>query len=215
MTPTGRLITFEGGEGAGKSTQLAHLATRLRQAGCAVLTTREPGGTPGAEAIRELLIQGGPDRWAPLCETLLVQAARYDHVDRVIGPALAAGKSVLCDRFSDSTRVYQGVAGAVGLELVDRLHRTIFGDLAPDLTLILDLPAAVGLARRRAGRSDNRFERKPLAYHERVREGFLALARAEPARCLVVDANRAEAAVGESIRVAVGRRFGLDLTAGG
>jgi dTMP kinase len=133
----------------------------------------------------------------------------------VIGPALAAGKSVLCDRFSDSTRVYQGVAGAVGLELVDRLHRTIFGDLAPDLTLILDLPAAVGLARRRAGRSDNRFERKPLAYHERVREGFLALARAEPARCLVVDANRAEAAVGESIRVAVGRRFGLDLTAGG
>jgi dTMP kinase len=214
MTPAGRLITLEGGEGAGKSTQLTHLATRLTAAGGEVVTTREPGGTPGAEAVRELLIRGGPDRWTPMSETLLVQAARHDHVARVIGPALAAGKWVLCDRFSDSTRVYQGIAGELGLDLIDRLHRTIFGDLAPDLTLILDLPVATGLARRHAARSGNRFEHKALAYHERVRAGFLALARAEPGRCVVIDASRSQSAVADSIRVAVGRHFGLELNAG-
>jgi dTMP kinase len=214
MTPAGRLITLEGGEGAGKSTQLAHLAAGLKEAGCAVVTTREPGGTPGAEAVRELLIRGGPDRWAPMSETLLLLAARRDHVDRVVGPALAAGQWVLCDRFSDSTRVYQGIAGELGLDLVDRLHRTVFGDLAPALTLILDLPAAVGLARRQAGRSGNRFEHKALAYHERVRAGFLAIARAEPERCVVIDATRSESAVAGSVRVAVSRRFGLELDAG-
>ena len=215
MTPIGRLITLEGGEGAGKSTQIAHLAACLRSAGRAVVTTREPGGTPGAEAVRELLIRGGADRWGALTETLLVLAARRDHVDRVIGPALAAGQWVLCDRFSDSTRVYQGVAGELGLELIDRLHQTIFGELAPDLTLILDLPVAIGLARREAGPSGNRFERKAVAYHERVRAGFLAIARAEPARCVVIDADRPESAVADSIRGAVGRRFGLGLCAAG
>ena len=215
MTPTGRLITLEGGEGAGKSTQIAHLAACLRSAGRAVVTTREPGGTPGAEAVRELLIRGGADRWGALTETLLVLAARRDHVDRVIGPALAAGQWVLCDRFSDSTRVYQGVAGELGLELIDRLHQTIFGELAPDLTLILDVPVAIGLARRDAGRSGNRFERKAVAYHERVRAGFLAIARAEPARCVVIDADRPESAVADSVRGAVGRRFGLELCAAG
>jgi len=215
MTPTGRLITLEGGEGAGKSTQIAHLAACLRSAGRAVVTTREPGGTPGAEAVRELLIRGGADRWGALTETLLVLAARRDHVDRVIGPALAAGQWVLCDRFSDSTRVYQGVAGELGLELIDRLHQTIFGELAPDLTLILDLPVAIGLARREAGPSGNRFERKAVAYHERVRAGFLAIARAEPARCVVIDADRPESAVADSVRGAVGRRFGLELCAAG
>jgi len=214
MTPAGQLITLEGGEGAGKSTQLAHLARRLTDAGCALVTTREPGGTPGAEAVRELLIRGGPERWSPTSETLLLLAARRDHVDRVIGPALAAGRWVLCDRFSDSTRVYQGIAGELGLELVDRLHRTIFGDLAPDLTLILDLPATTGLARRRAGPAGNRFEQKALAYHERVRAGFLAIARAEPDRCVVIDATRPESAVADSVCAAVGRRFGLELKPG-
>jgi dTMP kinase len=210
MTPHGRLITLEGGEGAGKSTQLARLAARLKDAGRALVTTREPGGTPGAEAVRELLIRGGPDRWAPISETLLLLAARRDHVDRVIGPALAAGQWVLCDRFSDSTRVYQGIAGELGLELVDRLHQTVFGDLTPDLTLILDVPATTGLARRQAGRSGNRFEDKALAYHERVRAGFLAIARAEPDRCVVIDGTRPEGAVADSISLAVGRRFGLE-----
>jgi dTMP kinase len=215
MTPAGRLITLEGGEGAGKSTQLAHLAARLREAGCAVVATREPGGTAGAEAVRELLIRGGPERWAPMSETLLLLAARRDHVDRVIAPALAAGRWVLCDRFSDSTRVYQGIAGELGLDVVDRLHRTIFGDLAPDLTLILDVPPTVGLARRRAERSGNRFEDKALAYHEGVRAGFLAIARAEPDRCAVIDATRPESAVADSVRTTVARRFGLELNAGG
>jgi len=214
MTAAGRLITLEGGEGAGKSTQLAHLAARLQDAGCAVVTTREPGGTPGAEAVRELLIRGGPDRWTPMSETLLLLAARRDHVDRVIAPALAAGQWVLCDRFNDSTRVYQGIAGELGLDLVDHLHRTIFGELAPALTLILDVPPTVGLARRQAGRSGNRFEDKALAYHERVRAGFLAIARLEPERCVVIDATCSESAVADSVRLAVGRRFGLELHAG-
>jgi dTMP kinase len=214
MTAAGRLITFEGGEGAGKSTQLARLAAALRGAGCPLVTTREPGGTPGAEAVRELLIGGGPERWTPLSETLLVQAARHDHVTRVIAPALAAGRWVLCDRFSDSTRVYQGIAGELGLALIDRLHHTIFGDLLPDLTLILDVPVVIGLARRQAARSGNRFEHKPESYHERVREGFLALARAEPDRCIVIDAMQAENAVANAVRAAVSRRFGLALAGG-
>jgi dTMP kinase len=214
MTPAGRLITFEGGEGAGKSTQLARLAAALRAAGGTVVTTREPGGTPAAEAVRALLIGGGPERWTPMSETLLVQAARHDHVARLIAPALAAGQWVLCDRFSDSTRVYQGIAGELGLDLIDRLHRAVFGDLLPDLTLILDLPAAAGLARRQAAQSGNRFEQKPRAYHERVRAGFLAIARAEPARCVLIDADRPEDAVADSVRAAVSLRFDLALTGG-
>jgi dTMP kinase len=209
-----RLITFEGGEGAGKSTQLARLAARLEDAGLAVVMTREPGGTPGAEEIRKLLVEGGPARWAPMSETMLVQAARYDHVARVIAPALAAGEWVLCDRFSDSTRVYQGIAGALGLELIDRLHHTIFGDFWPDLTLILDVPVAIGLARRHGG-AESRFEHKAVDYHERVREGYLAIARAEPARCIVLDATRPEDEVGAGIEAAVAQRFALDLAGTG
>ena len=214
MTPGGRLITFEGGEGAGKSTQLKHLAASLKARGGAVVTTREPGGTAAAEAVRALLLGGAPDRWTPMSETLLVQAARYDHVVRVIAPALAAGEWVLCDRFSDSTRVYQGIAGELGLDLIDLLHRAIFGDLAPDLTLILDLPVAIGLARRHAAQAGDRFEHKPAAYHERVRDGFLAVARAEPARCVVIDAAGSEGEVAARVRAAVSQRFGLALCGG-
>jgi dTMP kinase len=211
MTSRGRLITFEGGEGAGKSTQIAHLQRALRTAGLDVIATREPGGTPGAEAIRALLVDGAPSRWSPLAETLLLLAARQDHIARVIEPALAAGRWVLCDRFIDSTRIYQGVAGALGLPLIDQLHRLIFGEFRPDLTLILDLPAPTGLARRRAGAGANRFERMDPAYHERVREGFLAIARAEPERCKVIDAAPSEAVVASRVRAAVQERFGIDL----
>ena len=215
MTPRGRLITFEGGEGAGKSTQVARLAAALTGRGLTVVETREPGGTPGAEAIRSLLVDGPPARWSPLTETLLLLAARHDHVRRVIEPALSAGDWVLCDRFSDSTRVYQGIAGAVGLGLVDQLHRTVLGDLAPDLTLVLDLPAPVGLARRRASAGANRFEQMAAAYHERVREGFLAIAQAAPERCVVIDASPSAEVVAGRVRAAVQARLGVDLSGAG
>jgi dTMP kinase len=213
MTRPGRLITFEGGEGAGKSTQIEHLAVALRAAKVDVLATREPGGTPGAELIRRLLVEGPPDRWLPLTEALLLQAARHDHVVRRIAPALAAGRWVLCDRFMDSTRVYQGVAGGVGEAVIDRLHATVFGELRPDLTVILDVPVATGRDRRRGAAGGQRFEQMADAFHERVRAGFLALARTEPERCALVDATRPIEAVAADVRALVGRRFGLPLAA--
>ena len=211
MTQPGRLITFEGGEGAGKSTQIEHLAAALGAAKIDVLMTREPGGTPGAELIRKLLVEGSPDRWLPLTEALLLHAARHDHVVRRIAPALATGRWVLCDRFMNSTRVYQGVAGGVGEATIDGLHATVFGNLRPDLTVILDVPVATGLGRRRRASGGQRFEQMTNAFHERVRDGFLALARAEPERCALVDATRPIEAVAADVRELVGRRFGLDL----
>lgn len=207
----GRLITFEGGEGAGKSTQIERLAATLRGAGVDVVTTREPGGTPGAEAIRRLLVEGAPGRWAPVTEVLLHMAARHDHVEQTIRPALAAGRFVLCDRFADSTRVYQGVAGGAGLALVDRLHHLIFGDLEPDLTLILDVPVAIGLARRRKARDGGRYEGMGVDFHERVREGFLDLGRRAAGRCVVIDAAREVDAVARTVAESVGARFGIAL----
>ena len=211
MRRPGRLITFEGGEGAGKSTQIGHLAAALRAAKIDALVTREPGGTPGAELIRQLLVEGPPDRWLPLTEALLLHAARHDHVVRRIAPGLAAGCWVLCDRFMDSTRVYQGVAGGVGEAVIERLHATVFGDLRPDLTVILDVPVDIGLARRRGASGDQRFEQMTDEFHERVREGFLALARAEPERCVLIDAARPIEAIAAEVRNLVARRFGLDL----
>ena len=210
MTLPGRLVTFEGGEGAGKSTQIERLAATLRAAGLDPLVTREPGGTAGAEQIRRLLVEGAPDRWLPLGETLLLLAARYDHVARRIAPALADGRWVLCDRFMDSTRVYQGVAGGVGEETIDRLHAIVLGDLRPDLTVILDVPVGTGLGRRQEAVGRQRYERMSSAFHERVRSGFLALARAQPERCVVVDATRAADTVADEIRALVVRRFGVD-----
>jgi dTMP kinase len=208
-SPRGRLITFEGGEGAGKSTQIDRLATRLRACGIEVVATREPGGTPGAEAIRSLLVGGAVDRWTPLGETFLHIAARIDHVARVIRPALARSAWVLADRFLDSTRVYQGVAGKVGLDTVDRLHEVALGSLRPDLTLLLDLPVAVGLNRRRGVATDDRYERMGTRFHDQVRKGFLELAAAEPARFRVIDAGRGVAEVEASIRAVVAERFEL------
>lgn len=213
MRRGGRLITFEGGEGAGKSTQARRLAATLARAGIDVLTTREPGGTPGAEAIRQLLVSGPTERWSPLTEALLHVAARHDHVVRQIRPALTAGTYVLCDRFADSTRVYQGLAGGVGLDLVDRLHALIFGDLEPDLTLILDLPVEQGLARHTSASGQDRYERMGRAFHEAVRAGFLELARRAPDRCVVTDAAGSEDAVATAIAGTVAARFGLELGA--
>ena len=211
MTRSGRLITFEGGEGAGKTTQIERLAGALRDAGIDALVTREPGGTPGAEQIRTLLLEGAPERWLPLTEVLLLLAARHDHVVRRIAPALRAGHWVLCDRFIDSTRVYQGIAGAVGEAVIARLHDVILGDLRPDLTVVLDVPVALGLGRRRAAAGEHRYEQMASAFHERVRDGFLAVARAEPERCMVIDASRPAHVVANDVRALVACRFGLDL----
>ena len=185
----GRFITFEGGEGAGKSTQLKRLVARLGAEGLDVVATREPGGSPGAESIRELVLKGATDRWSPVTETLLMYAARRDHIERVIRPGLARGAWVLCDRFADSTRAYQGAAGGVAPALIAAMETYILEDTRPDLTLIFDLPVAVGLQRAhaRAG-SEMRFESKGAAFHERLREGFLAIAKSEPQRCAVIDA---------------------------
>jgi dTMP kinase len=186
----GRFITFEGGEGAGKSTQLKRLVARLQAAGQEVVPTREPGGSPGAESIRELVLNGSADRWSPVTETLLMYAARRDHVERVIRPALTRGGWVVCDRFADSTRAYQGAAGGTDAGLIAALETYILEETRPDLTLVFDLPVEVGLERAhaRAG-AEMRFESKGQAFHERLREGFLGIARAEPERCAVIDAT--------------------------
>lgn len=211
MRKKGRLITFEGGEGVGKTTQISRLAAVLREAGLDVVTTREPGGTEGAEAIRLLVTEGAADRWSPLTETLLFLAARHDHVERLIEPALADGRFVLCDRFIDSTRVYQGLAGTLGLDLIDRLHGVIFENIRPDLTVLLDLPVETGLARRHATGEVNRFEKKVTGFHDEVRQGFLELASSEPDRIRVIDAAPEAAEVSDRIVDLVAGRFALDL----
>ncbi len=205
---TGRFITLEGGEGTGKSTQVARLAERLRSTGREVIVTREPGGTPGAEAIRALLVQGEVDRWDALSETLLLNAARHDHVERVIRPALARGAWVVCDRYVDSTLVYQGIAKGLDVELLVRLHEQATGPLWPDLTLVLDVPAAIGLARAASRRGDEtRFEAHDAAFHERLRAGFLDLAARYAGRCAVIDAIVDVDAVSAAIWQAVAGRL--------
>jgi dTMP kinase len=185
----GRFITLEGGEGAGKSTQTRLLATWLADRGIDAVVTREPGGSPGAEAIRALLVTGDGKRWEPRTETLLHFAARADHVVRTIEPALAAGRWVVCDRFVDSTVAYQGYGQGVDRSFIGTLARIVLGDLAPDLTILLDLPVEIGLARATARRgAENRYETMDRAFHERLRGGFHAIAAAEPGRFAVVDA---------------------------
>jgi len=201
----GRFITFEGGEGAGKSTQVKRLAARLAADGREVVTTREPGGSPGAESIRDIVLRGDADRWSPTTETLLMYAARRDHIERVIRPALARGAWVICDRFADSTRAYQGAAGGVDPAFITALETYILEDTRPDLTLVFDLPADVGLdrAHARAG-AEMRFESKGMAFHERLRAGFQAIAAAEPDRCTLIDAaatmDGVEAAVWSAVQ---------------
>ncbi len=204
----GRFITLEGGEGAGKSTQARRLADRLTARGHKVAVTREPGGSPGAESIRELLVTGQADRWCPITETLLMYAARRDHIERTIAPALAAGDWVVSDRFADSTRAYQGAGGGAPASLIQTLERHVLGETRPDLTLILDLPVDEGLARAMArSHAETRFEAKGAAFHERLREGFLAIARVEADRCMVIDASASVDQVEAAIWAAVEARL--------
>ncbi|WP_448586489.1 dTMP kinase [Thermaurantiacus sp.] len=192
------LIAFEGGEGAGKSTQASLLAERLQRDGHAVEVSREPGGTPGAEAIRDLLVSGARDRWTAETEALLVAAARADHVTRRIRPALEAGRIVLLDRFIHSTLAYQGYGRGVQLADLRLLHRVATGDLWPDLVVLLDLPADAGLARAGRRGGANRFDRLDPAFHARVREGYLALAADDP-RIRRVDGLAPPDAVAEAV----------------
>jgi len=204
----GRFITFEGGEGAGKSTQARRLAAALRAEGLEVVETREPGGSPGAEAIRALLVQGEAERWTPTADALLMYAARSDHLDRVIRPALARGAWVVCDRFADSTRAYQGVGGGVSQDLVRALEAGVVAADWPDLTLIFDLPVAAGLARADdRGGAEARFEAKGAAFHEKLRQAFLDIAGREPDRCVVIDAAQPIEAVEAAVREAVRARL--------
>jgi dTMP kinase len=200
---TGKFITFEGGDGAGKSTQIRLLATRLQNSGRTVVTTREPGGTPTAETIRRLLLSGLAEPLGAEGEAVLFAAARADHVDQIIRPALERGDWVLSDRFVDSTRVYQGGAGA-DESLLNALERVAVGSTLPDLTIILDIPAELGLERVRGrlvavGAPPDRFEAEALAEQERRRQAFLAIAACESNRCVVVDAVQAEEQVADEI----------------
>ncbi|MGB1024900.1 MAG: dTMP kinase, partial [Paracoccaceae bacterium] len=195
----GLFISLEGIDGAGKSTQSRLLAAHLRGLGRDVIETREPGGAAGAEDIRKLLVEGDPDRWSPETEILLFSAARRDHLERTIAPALARGAVVICDRFADSTRVYQGAARGDLRDLVDDIHARVIG-VEPDLTLILDMDPAVALARGLARQSgEDRFEDMGLPFQERLRSGFQALARDFPDRCVMVDANQAPEAIAQDI----------------
>lgn len=206
----GKFITLEGGEGAGKSTQTHLLVEALSRAGITAVATREPGGAVGAEEIRNLLLRGAPDRWDTVSEALLMVAARRCHLADMVWPTLDAGTWVVCDRFADSTTVYQGHGGGVPVARLSELHRFIAGDFAPDLTFILDLPVTVGLARA-TGRqgAETRFERKGTDFHDRVRQGFLDIARREPRRCAVIDASLDTPAVGAAMWSVVCRRLGL------
>jgi dTMP kinase len=207
-------ITFEGGEGAGKSTQVRKLAEAFARAGLPVITTREPGGSPGAEAIRRLVVEAGGVAWHPTTEALLFMAARYDHLETLIKPALARGQTVLCDRFFDSTLVYQGMVKQVGEEWLARLYHLLYGNATPEMTLLLDLDPALGLARAagRGASTETRFESMGLEFHTRLRKGFLKLAHTNPQRVYVVDAAASEDAIHQNILALVNQRFGIHLT---
>lgn len=207
---TGRFITLEGGEGTGKSTQIRRLAASLRAKGIDVVATREPGGSPGAEEIRKLMVEGEPGRWDAITETLLAYAARADHVRATIGPALLAERWVVSDRFSDSTFAYQGVGRGVDRETIRRIDSAVLDDFQPDLTLVLDLDVKVGLQRAVGrGTAENRFEKFGTDFHERLRQSFLDIARRFPERCRVIDAGGTEDQVADLIWAAVSRRFDL------
>ena len=206
----GRFITLEGGEGAGKSTQITRLADWLKTRGRDVVTTREPGGAPGAEMIRKLLVEGPVERWDGTTEALLHFAARRDHLRSLVWPALERGDWVVSDRFADSTRAYQGYGHGLDLEALDRLYEVAVDGFRPDLTLILDLPVETGLARaaKRRG-AETRYESLPRDFHERVRQGFLEIAKGEPRRCAVIDAAKDIDVIAAAIARTVAERLGV------
>lgn len=199
---SGLLITFEGGEGAGKSTQILALADHLRTQGFEVIVTREPGGSAGAEAVRHVILSGAAETYGPAMEALLFAAARSDHVDQKIRPAIETGQIVLCDRFIDSSRVYQGISGNLDPQFMQSVERIAIDGTMPDLTFILDIPADKGLARaglRRGTEVADRFEKETIATHEARRQAFLAIAASEPQRCKVIDADRTVDAISAEI----------------
>jgi dTMP kinase len=211
---TGRFITLEGGEGAGKSTQAQYLHKRLAAQGIKSLLTREPGGSPRAEAIRAVLLAGQAKALGPMGEALLFYAARDSHLELTIRPALARGQWVICDRFHDSTRAYQGAAGGVPIAALDALERIVVGSTRPDLTLILDLPAEEGLKRaaaraQAAGEGADRFESMSLRFHQNLRREFQEIADAEPDRCVIIDASRSVEQVSDAVLDAVQERLSV------
>jgi dTMP kinase len=206
----GRFITLEGGEGTGKSTQTRRLVAHLASLGIDAIATREPGGSPGAENLRQLLLAGAVAPLGPAAEAIVFSAARIDHLDATIRPALRRGAFVVCDRFADSTRAYQGALGNLDPRLIRALERTTVGETRPDLTLVLDLPAETGLARagaRRASGAADRFEAEALAFHQALRSTFLEIAAAEPQRCVVIDASADEERVADAVWKAVETRL--------
>lgn len=211
MVPGGQFITLEGGEGAGKSSQIILLAEFLRKRDISVLTTREPGGAPGADMVRRLLVEGEINRWDPLSEVLLHFAARRDHLVQTVWPALAAGTWVLSDRFADSTLAYQGYGHGLGQAPIEALYKLVAGDFAPVLTLILDLPANVGLgrAKSRPPNKENRYENMTLEFHEKLRTGFLQIAKDAPDRCVVINATQSLSRVQSDIVRIITQRFDL------
>ncbi len=204
---TGVFISFEGGDGTGKSTQIKILSERLCAAGREVIETREPGGSDGGEAIRALIVMGAKDRWSPLTEALLMYAARRDHLERTILPALERGAVVISDRFADSSMAYQGVAGGAGVDNLKALHALVVGPHDPHLTLILDVPAEDGLRRADASKGETRFEDKGADFQRQVRQAYLDIAKAEPERCVVVDARGSVETVAGRIVEAVKQRL--------
>lgn len=202
----GLFITFEGGEGAGKSTQIARLAQKLWESGISVTVTREPGGSPGAEAVRHVILSGTAEPFGPFMEAVLFAAARADHVEQVIRPAVQRGEVVLCDRFTDSSRVYQGATGGIAPEVMESLQRIAIAGMTPDMTLLLDIDPGEGMRRagsRRGLDKPDRFEKESLRVHAERRAAFLAIAEAEPDRCIVVDASGTAEAVEHVVTAAV------------
>lgn len=210
LNPTlrGKFITFEGGEGSGKSTQIRYLFEAIKKAGQFVITTREPGGAPSAEQIRTLLVTGDIDRWQPMTEALLNYAARVEHVAQTVEPALNAGTWVLSDRFADSTIAYQGYGHGINLQKLADLHQIVLGDFKPDLTIILDLSVKDGLRRAiNRGDSEDRYERMGSDFHNRLRDGFLEIANAETDRCVIIDATKSINVVRQSVLFAMYSKF--------
>jgi dTMP kinase len=206
----GKFITFEGGEGTGKSTQAAMLGLRLESIGIGVKQTREPGGSPGAEIIRHVLLSGAAKPLGPEAEAMLFAAARDDHIQCTILPALDTGKWVISDRFVDSTRVYQGALGDIDPRFIKALERVSVGDLLPDLTFVLDVPAEIGLQRaagRRRGANPDRFEAEQIDFHEKLRGAYIQLAAAEPERCVIIDAGAPKKMVAKHIWQIVNSRL--------
>ncbi len=206
----GRFITFEGGEGAGKSTQVSRLVAALKARGYEAIATREPGGSPNAEALRKVLLSGLVAPLGPAAEAMIFSAARIDHIENTIAPALARGAFVICDRFIDSTRAYQGALGKLSDDFIDTLEGITVGDLRPDLTIILDLPAETGLARatkRRGLEQADRFEAEDIGFHRGLRDAFQRIAQNDPGRCILIDASRDEATIAADILQQVEKRL--------